>query len=96
MLRFFRTRAPFFALVLLVALVATFPGIRHPLPLLGLAVFVVAAWRALAGWQARTEAARAVEDEVARAAEEWEERHEGNEEWRESLGEEWRGEEEEE
>ncbi len=75
MLRFFRTRAPFFGLLLLVALLVTLPGIRHPLPMLGLAVFTLLAWRALTRWRARTAPQDSLDDVVARSAAAWDARH---------------------
>lgn len=79
MLRFFRTRAPFFGLLLLVALLVTLPGIRHPLPLAGLALFTVAAWVALSRWRAKaaaaTRGALSFDDAIARAASDWDARH---------------------
>lgn len=100
MIRFFRTRAPLFALLLLVALLITLPGIRHPLPMIGLAVFTVIAWRSLSRWRAATTASQSIDDQVTRAADDWDSRHlppESTEEaddepWRASLhsSDEWR------
>jgi hypothetical protein len=86
MLRFFRTRAPLIGLLLLAAFLVTLPGLRHPLPLLGLAVLVGAGARAVHRWQtaaaARAHAARdadgadaALDAAVARSAEAWDARH---------------------
>jgi hypothetical protein len=80
MLRFFRTRAPFFGLLLLVALLVTLPGIRHPLPMIGLAIFTALAWRALSRWRARQAApaeALSIDVLVARSAAAWDARHGG-------------------
>jgi hypothetical protein len=80
MLRFFRTRAPLVGWLLLVALPITLPGIRHPLPLAGLAVFTALAWRALSRWRARQPepvAALSLDDLVARSAAAWDARHGG-------------------
>lgn len=102
MLRFFRSRAPLFGLLLLVALLVTLPGIRHPLPLLALAIFTLLAWRGLSRWRARTVEAPSLDDLVARSAAAWDERHgppedaeydAPDESWRASLhdDEAWRG-----
>jgi len=102
MLRFFRTRAPLFGLLLLVALLITLPGIRHPLPLLGLTFFTVLAWRGLSRWRARTVEEPSLDDQVARSAAAWDARHgppdeaeydPPNESWRASLNDDdaWRG-----
>jgi hypothetical protein len=80
MLRFFRTRAPLFGLLLLLALLITLPGIRHPLPLAGLAIFTALAWRALSRWRARQAepaATPSLDDLVAHAAAAWDARHGG-------------------
>ncbi len=95
MIRFFRVRAPFFALLLLVALLVTLPGIRHPLPMLGLVIFTALAWRALSRWRARPADHASLDDEVTRAANTWDARHGPPDEleadseaesWRASLG----------
>lgn len=102
MLRFFRSRAPLFGLALLVALLITLPGIRHPLPLLGLTIFTVLAWRAMSRWRARTAEAPSLDDLVERSAADWDARHgapdlaehdPAAEPWRASLvdDEAWRG-----
>jgi len=106
MIRFFRTRAPLFALLLLAALLITLPGIRHPLPMLALAVFTIVAWRALSRWRAATVEPRSLDDDVARAADDWDQRHlppdsaadAADEPWRASLrpSDGWRGTDEEE
>jgi hypothetical protein len=94
MLRFFRTRTPFFGLLLLVALLITLPGARHPLPLLGLVVFTVLAWRALSRWRRPEREPASFDDDIARSAAEWDRRHAPSEDlepapedepWRESL-----------
>lgn len=94
MLRFFRTRAPLIALLLLVALLVTLPGARHPLPLSALFIFTVLAWRAFSRWRARVEPEVSVDDQIADAAEAWDRRHgppdalsapEDDEPWRQSL-----------
>jgi len=102
MLRFFRSRAPLFGLLLLVALLVTLPGIRHPLPMLGLAVFTLLAWRALSRWRARTVQEPSLDDLVERSAAAWDARHgppdeedfeSSDESWRASLTDDdaWRG-----
>lgn len=102
MLRFFRSRAPLFGLLLLVALLVTLPGIRHPLPLLALTIFTLLAWRALSRWRARAEEAPSLDDLVERSAAAWDARHgppdaddfeSSDESWRESLTDDdaWRG-----
>ncbi len=106
MIRFFRTRAPLFALLLLVALLITLPGIRHPLPMIGLAVFTIVAWRALSRWRATPVEPRSLDEDVARAADDWDQRHlppdsvaeAADEPWRASLrpSDGWRGTDEEE
>lgn len=100
MLRFFRTRAPIVGLLLLVALLVTLPGIRHPLPIIGLTLLAVAGALTIRRWQ-RAKAARdlatgevSLEDAVARSAAAWDARHgppedadeaPEDEPWRDSL-----------
>lgn len=95
MIRFFRTRAPFFAILLLAALLATLPGARHPLSLVALVLFVALAWRALSRWRARAPDAASLDDQVARSAAAWDNRYAppddidgtpDDEPWRASLG----------
>jgi len=90
MIRFFRTRAPLFALLLLVALLITLPGIRHPLPMIGLAVFTIVAWRALSRWRAAAVEPRTLDDDVTRAADDWDKRHLPPDEIADSPDEPWR------
>ncbi len=90
MLRFFRTRAPLFGLLLLLALLVTLPGVRHPLPLIGLAVFGVLAWRALSRWTKAPEPVRSVDDDVALAAAAWDRRHGPPEDDEQTAEEPWR------
>ncbi|MCU0618130.1 MAG: hypothetical protein MUD17_13740 [Gemmatimonadaceae bacterium] len=81
MLKFFRTRAPFVGLLLLVALLVTLPGIRHPLPMAGLALLVIAGAITVRRWQASRAARDAsateesLDDAVARSAASWDARH---------------------
>ncbi len=102
MLRFFRTRAPLFGLLLIAALLVTLPGIRHPLPMIALIIFVALAWRTVSQWQARTVEQPSLDDTIARSADAWDARHgppdeaeraPESEAWRASLGapEAWRG-----
>ncbi len=103
MLRFFRTRAPYFGLLLLVALLVTLPGARHPLAMLALAVFTALAWRALSRWQRAPRPMESLDEAVARSADAWDARHgppdelDGDapedEPWRASLRDDegWRG-----
>jgi hypothetical protein len=106
MLRFFRTRAPLFGLLLIAALLVTLPGIRHPLPMIALIIFTALAWRALARWRARPAEERSLDDTVSQSADAWDARHgppdealssSESEAWRASLGapEAWRGSDEE-
>lgn len=81
MLRFFRTRAPIIGLLLLLALLVTLPGIRHPLPMLGLAALAIGGAIAVRRWQ-RAQAARRdvsvddpLDEAVARSAAAWDARH---------------------
>lgn len=102
MLRFFRSRAPLFGLLLLVALLVTLPGIRHPLPLLGLTIFTLLAWRAIVRWRTRAVEEASLDDLVEQSAAAWDARHappedaefeSSSESWRESLQDDdaWRG-----
>lgn len=68
-------RAPFFALLLLVALLVTLPGIRYPLPMIGLVIFTALAWRALSQWRARPADHATLDDQLSRAADSWDARH---------------------
>jgi hypothetical protein len=95
MLRFFRTRAPVFGLLLLVALLVTLPGIRHPLPMVALVIFTALAWRALSRWRARVTEDVPLEEQIAKSASAWDARHQppdeldkpdDDEPWRASLG----------
>jgi hypothetical protein len=101
MLRFFRTHAPTIGLLLLLALLVTLPGIRHPLPMLGLTALAIGGAITVRRWQ-RAQAARAdaaanesVDEAVARSAAAWDARHgapddaeptpDDDEPWRASL-----------
>lgn len=81
MLKFFRTRAPIVGLLLLVALLVTLPGIRHPLPLAGLTLLVIAGAITVRRWQASRSAhdasanEQSLDDAVARSAASWDARH---------------------
>jgi hypothetical protein len=77
-------------LLLLLALLVTLPGVRHPLPLLGLAIFAFFAWRALSRWTKAPEAVRSIDDEVAVAAAAWDHRHGPPEDVDEAAEEPWR------
>ena len=106
MIRFFRTRAPLFGLLLIAALLITLPGIRHPLPMIALTIFVALAWRTVSRWRARSVEEPSLDDTIARSADDWDTRHgppddalnaSESEAWRASLGapEGWRASEEE-
>ncbi len=83
-----------FGLLLLVALLITLPGIRHPLPMLALSIFTILAWRTIVRWRDRQAVEPTLDDEVTGAAADWDARHgppddfeaaPESEAWRESL-----------
>lgn len=95
MIRFFRMRAPLFGLLLIAALLITLPGIRHPLPMIALIIFVALAWRTVSQWRARTVEEPSLDDTVSQSADAWDARHgppddalnvSESEAWRASLG----------